>query len=518
MNKRILILVAIGALICGGCTPTDNSSGDNISTTTTTSIFSTSVDETPGRIDFYAINDFHGHIQEDADEYEPGLARIQTYLQQQKAANPDGFVFLSSGDTFQETYDSSINQGEIVAKALPLMEAETMTLGNHEFDWGLDIIKRNKEYAGTTTFLGANIYEYDEETGEVGDFASDLADEYKIIERDGVTIGIIGIIGQDQITSITSNIWEGLTFLEPTEIVQNLSDKLKGELGCDIVIVSAHASFSNLGYTFANAVTSVSPVTNQRYIDACFTAHSHGFDNTQINGVQFLQSGSKGLYVSHIALQVDDDGSCTLIDAATESVSMSLEQDSTIQAFIDSYLDEEFYEEKNAIIGYVTGATYMSTSVSGKLLNLATYYELEKNNIEVDVVMNNGGRNSVRLFDDGGISIGKIYDALPFLNLTYVTEVLGSDILNEAKYNPYYAPNEITIVSDQYYTIAVIDYLLLHKNSSRAYDYFPSYSGTYSYLCEKVSYEIVRDYFIDNGSIALSTLNNDPGFDNITNA
>ena len=533
MKKNIFIFVALAALLCSSCatittssSSSFSSSSDDLTTTTSSTTSSTStttsyptsisVDSNPNTLDFYAINDFHGHLQENINNHEPGLARIKTYLNYEKQKNPDGFVFLSSGDTFQETYDSSINKGEIMAKALPLMECETMALGNHEFDWGIDIIKRNAKFAGSCTFLAANLYYYDEENKQVLDFANDIVKEYKIIERGDFKIGIIGIIGQEQITSITSSIWEGLTFLEPTEIVKSLSDELKGELGCDVVVVSAHAGFDDLGYTFANQVTSISPVTNKRYIDACFTAHSHGFDDENINNVPFLQSGSKGQYISHIKLEVKDDGSVSRLYAQSEPIMMDLPQDYEIQSYLDSYFDEAFYQEKDEIVGTIEGASYLSRSLAGNLLAYTTYDLLEDENIEVDVVMNNGGRNSINLFDNGGISLGLIYDALPFLNTTYVSSIKGSEIMSEINHgNTYYAPNLTKIYPNEYYTLACIDYLLLHKDVDRKYDYFPTYDGNYTHIITDYSYEIVYDYFKENKTISISTLNNDAGFSNL---
>ena len=362
--------------------------------------------------------------------------------------------------------------------------------------------------------MGANIYNYDDSSDTILDFADDLVDEYKIIERDGLKIGIIGIIGQDQITSITSSIWEDIIFLEPTETVLSLSDELKGEKGCDIVIVSAHAGYNNLSSEFIKKTTSISPVTNKRYIDVCFTAHSHGFDDELINGVPFIQSGSKGQYVSHVQLQVVD-GEINLLSKNSDPIMMNLPKDGEMETFLNTYFNDEFYAEKNEIVGYIEGATYLSTSMSGNLLAYATYLDLKEDNIEVDVILNNGGRNSIDLFDNGGISIGLIYDALPFLNKTYVAEVSGSDILSEIRYNNYYAPKRLEIERNKKYTVACIDYLLLHKNANREYDYFPSYVGTYSHVIDTVSYELVNEYFLKNQTISLSLLNNDPGFSNL---
>ena len=85
--------------------------------------------------------------------------------------------------------------------------------------------------------------------------------------------------------------------------------------------------------------------------------------------------------------------------------------------------------------------------------------------------MCNNGRASVK----GNVTYADLYAALPFDNEVFIVKALGSEIRNEAKYssNYIYRINEESLDDTKYYTIAVIDYLALHRNSSRNYDYFP---------------------------------------------
>ena len=161
---------------------------------------STSFDNNEIILDIYASNDIHGRISENKTENEPGIAKLATYLNERKSENNDGYIYLNSGDYWQDTYESGYNKGKLLTECLDLMECETISLGNHEFDWGIDVIKENKELTTYTTFLGANMRQYPDTSKTV-----DFAEPYKIIERQGLKIGIIGAIGRDQITSITSS-------------------------------------------------------------------------------------------------------------------------------------------------------------------------------------------------------------------------------------------------------------------------------------------------------------------------
>ena len=118
--------------------------------------------------DFYNINDFHGHVAveetNDPSTYCPGISTIAGTLENFKAENPEGYVFTNSGDMYQETYESYVTKGKVVSEMLDVMECEAMGLGNHEFDWGVDVLMENKAVLNRCNLLGANVYYYDETT------------------------------------------------------------------------------------------------------------------------------------------------------------------------------------------------------------------------------------------------------------------------------------------------------------------------------------------------------------------
>ncbi len=164
-----------------------NTSGD---TNSDTSSHSGSDRPTSGTevVDFYAINDFHGAISPDAYFGEPGLARVATYLKDKKDDKPDNTVIISSGDMYQGSYDAYHNRGRVVTESMNEIGFDSMTIGNHEFDWGTADILDNVGWADFP-LLGANIMEYPNTSVK-----SSIGEEYVIIERGFLKIGIIGVI------------------------------------------------------------------------------------------------------------------------------------------------------------------------------------------------------------------------------------------------------------------------------------------------------------------------------------
>ena len=459
-------------------------------------------------IDIYAINDFHGRIEEDKENNVPGISKLSTYLKEQKSKNEDGYVFINSGDYWQDTFDSSSNKGKLLTECLDVMECEVLALGNHEFDWGVDVISSNNELVSYTSFLGANIYSYPDNE------KSSLGENYKIIERKGLKIGIIGGIGENQITSITSTVWEYLTFKNPVGVIKSLSDELRIEKGCDIVILSIHADEED---SYPQDITKISNVSGKRYVDAVFNAHSHQEEIKTYNGIPFIQGGSHGKQVSHVQLTYNDGKvKTTYCNNDGYGDINDYNEDPKINQIIDKYFDEEYLSYKNQKVGEIYSyGGFVSTSYSGKLQAKATYDYLVDLGYDVDIVINNGGRSSVSLNEAGKytpVTREQIFNMTPFTNYTYlVSNIKGSDIYNECiKYtNPYYWSDlDKEFNQNETYTVACIDYMMLHKNKYRIYDYFKTYDKeNIVYIIKDYPNVIMEKYLSKNKSINLNNYN-----------
>ena len=143
--------------------------------------------------------------------------------------------------------------------------------------------------------------------------------------------------------------------------------------------------------------------------------------------------------------------------------------------------------------------------------------ELRKTNSEIpqiDIVINNGNRDTIKL-NGNTLTTENVFNLIPFTNKTIIARVKGQDIINECvNYsNPYYLPGEsaLAIDSNSYYNIACIDYLLYHKNTSRNYNYFPSFDGNPIYVVEDYPCDIMIDYLNNHGnSFNMSILSTTP--------
>ena len=415
--------------------------------------------QSTGTVDLYAINDFHGEHAR--------LAQISGYIAGRLGEG--NTVALNSGDMFQGSIQSNSNYGSLFTQCMDIAGFDAFTFGNHEFDWGLDNL-RSLAANSTTPFLGANIYNWNADTKTWGEFADDLAEQYVIKDLDnGLRVGIIGVIGKDQITSISSQLVQTIGFKDPAEVVPALSNKLRNELGCDIIVVSAHTGQS----TFLND-------TNwdiTQYADAVFCAHTHYAETFYLNGVPFIQGGSSGNHVSHVQLTVDSNGNVSCDGYENIPYNSLSGVNSYVKDAIQMNIDNSnarIADEANEKIATLSSSLNRYTSLPRLVCHAIADY-VASQNIDVDLVICNEARANL---SSGSVTYTDLYKALPFDNVVYIARVTGEQIYNEVvKYEQIMwrvSGKAIENSSSKYYTIAVIDYLLFHQNANRSYNYFPS--------------------------------------------
>lgn len=466
-----------------------------------------SVVSTPkeGDIQIYALNDFHGACV--PMDYEAGILKVGSFFKEKgKQANT---LILNSGDMFQGSLLSNSNRGEFLTKVMNDVQFDCFTLGNHEFDWGVDVIKKNALLKDETTnystpVLAANIYNYDLETKTVGSYAN-LGEKYVIRTlENGIKVGIIGCIGTNQITSITSTYVDDLIFLDPVEVTKTLSDELRTKEGCDVVILDLHADEDSV---LSQGLTTTSSVSHKRYVDAVLCAHSHQGETSIENGVPFVQASCNGKAYSDISLHLSSNGNvtCNSYDYTyTSSISTSI--DANLQSYYDYYSS---LVDADEVIGNLSGNLTKDGNGSTKVSTFVTTAmgwacNQNGNNFSIDYSMCNTSRADIK---SGVVTLEDMFKALPFDNEIYIGTVKGSDIYNEMKYNTFTRYDKSALNLNSTYTIAVIDYLATHRNAARNYDYFPSFQlvDTLKNNGESWTYrDISIDYFKSLGNISAS--------------
>src|SRR5207247_995324 len=118
------------------------------------------------RIQLLHTDDIHGHLDADfvtsanasSSIRSGGMAQLAGQIAAFRASAPQRTLLVDAGDAWQGTFISNANKGEAVTKAMSLMHYDALAVGNHDFDWGQDVLaQRSKE--ANFPFLAANVIE-----------------------------------------------------------------------------------------------------------------------------------------------------------------------------------------------------------------------------------------------------------------------------------------------------------------------------------------------------------------------
>lgn len=214
-------------------------------------------------------NDVHSHIDPfpmDHAQYPNlgGVARRATLVEQIRSQNPNTLLF-DAGDIFQGTPYFNFYGGELEFKLMSMLRYDAATIGNHDFDNGLDGLYAQLPHA-KFDLISANY-----------DFSNTLMDghvkPYKIFLVDGIKIGVFGLgIALDGL--VMKKLYQETKYLDPIEIAQTMSQTLKIGEKCDLVVCLSHIGYD---YNDKQRPSDLVLAANTENIDLIIGGHTHTF-------------------------------------------------------------------------------------------------------------------------------------------------------------------------------------------------------------------------------------------------
>ncbi|PWN64977.1 metallophosphatase [Chryseobacterium phosphatilyticum] len=250
-------------------------------------------------------NDQHSRIEPFDASYtknpnQGGFARRANLIQQIRNQETN-VLLLDSGDIFQGTPYFNFFGGELEFKLMSMMKYDASTMGNHDFDNGLDGFLKVLPNA-KFPFICSNY-----------DFKNTILDgktsPYKIFNKNGIKVGIFGV--GIQLDGLVGKKQYGETvYSNPIDVAQHYSNFLKKEQQCDLVICLSH-----IGYDYGDEPTKISDkilAANTENIDIILGGHTHTFlpepqtfINRQGKNVLVNQVGWAGLLLGRIDFYFD---------------------------------------------------------------------------------------------------------------------------------------------------------------------------------------------------------------------
>ena len=194
------------------------------------------------KITILHTNDVHSHVDAFGSENiayanKGGVARRASLIEFIRHENPNTLL-LDAGDIFQGTPYFNYYGGELEFKLMSKLKYDAATIGNHDFDNGIDGLYAQLPHA-KFQFITANY-----------DFSNTIMDTqtkpYKVFKKDGIKIGVFGL-GIELNGIVNPSMFKETKYLDPIEISQDMSRILKTEEACDLIICLSH-----LGYHYEN--------------------------------------------------------------------------------------------------------------------------------------------------------------------------------------------------------------------------------------------------------------------------
>ena len=264
-------------------------------------LFAQNISDKTKKITILHTNDQHSRIEpfeistNTQTSNKGGFARRATLVQKIRTQESN-VVLLDAGDIFQGTPYFNFFGGELEFKLMSMMQYDAATMGNHDFDNGLEGFKKQLPHA-QFDFVCSN-YDFS------NTILNGLTKRYKVIVKDGIRIGIFGV-GIEPKGLISEHLYKETKYLDPIEISQEMTQKLRGEEKCDLVICLSH-----LGYEYKDEPTKISDVQFAQKtsdIDLIIGGHTHTFltepqmlKNKLGKEVIVNQVGWAGLYLGRI--------------------------------------------------------------------------------------------------------------------------------------------------------------------------------------------------------------------------
>jgi 2',3'-cyclic-nucleotide 2'-phosphodiesterase (5'-nucleotidase family) len=211
-----LLFISVLAFALAACQPAVET--ESPSTTTVTLLFTNDVESAYDPIPAFWLED---------QEMIGGIAEMTTLIKDIRQTEPNVFLF-DSGDIFTGAL-AKLTEGRLAFELMITMAYDAMAIGNHEFEYGHEIFAWQKNRAPFPV-LGANFFYKDTD--------HPYAQAHAIIERNGIRIGVIGIMGQDAVSAIIPSFIAPLDVTVPRDAVQRSVDELRDQV--DLIILLTH--------------------------------------------------------------------------------------------------------------------------------------------------------------------------------------------------------------------------------------------------------------------------------------
>ena len=381
-------------------------------------LFNTALAADLSKLVILHTNDTHGY-----DEKAKGILGMAAVSALKQDYETQGFtvVLLDAGDAIEGNTLANYSEGKAAMEFMNACGYDAMTLGNHEFGYGQDVLLKRIKKANFPV-LSANISV--KATGQ--NFVRDAV----VITRNSYKLGIFGLTTPETTTSINPKYVQGLTFLTGPQLyacAQAEIDKLRKE-GCQVIIALAHLGSSNV--VVGNRAEDL--INNVKGLDICIDGHDHVVKNRYVKSCLLVETGCHLANIGTLTFR-ENKWQEKFVPAGSYD-----KEDTKVQALV-AKRSKEVAQYLNKKIGYsevvlhgerVPGVRTQETNL-GDLFADAYLWQARNAKVskaQIDCALVNGGgiRTSLAV---GKITRDDIMTVTPFRNQGCLVTLTGAELL-----------------------------------------------------------------------------------------
>ncbi len=354
-----------------------------------------------------------------------GIAEMTSLIRQLRATEPATFLF-DSGDIFTGAL-AKLTRGALAFELMMSMGYDAMAIGNHEFEYGAEILAWEKNRASFPV-LAANLFYKDTD--------HPFAPPHTVIERDGIRIGVIGVMGQDAATAIIPSYIAPLDVTDPVEAVRRSVSELRDEV--DLIVVLTHQ-----GKTAPMQTDAESDPRLQRDIDAdirlagavegidvLLAGHADAGTPEPVvhekTGTLIMQTYGQATHLGFLQLVLDPDTRrITSYDGKLIPVDADeLAPDAVVSAKLAAY--REAHSEIQAKVGTTAARMNRRYIEESDIGNLFADIFRQVSGAEIAFVHSGSLRKDL---PGGDVALVDILDTYPFVDDVVLLEMTGAQVL-----------------------------------------------------------------------------------------
>ncbi len=358
-----------------------------------------------------------------------GVANLSTLIRRERASRPRSLL-LDAGDIFTGSL-SKATGGKLAFDLYSAMGYDALNLGNHEFEYGWQVLRQVMQRSAAPVLCANIFYE-----------GTDIpfAQQYTILESDGVRVGVIGVMGIDAfINTMMKSNRAGLEVRAPIEVVQPIVDELLAEV--DLVIVLTHQNQTAPMQTNKEADPSVQRGFDEDYelagrlrgVDMIIGGHS---DNGLLQPVVHPDTGTaigltfgQGMHLGYATFRIPDEGKPALKPALVEGGLIAVDADALaddekiLKLLAEARLKHLHLAE---VIGHLDRQAvrlyYRESDIGNLLADLLRQYS------GTDIGLVPAGAIRADLLP-GEVTVEEVLNVFPFTDTVTVVDISGEDLL-----------------------------------------------------------------------------------------